>query len=86
MTYWTVVTRLPRGRFMHPVANVPAGLDWRAATIIAAQVFKAHPELEVWYVTEQGAPGVWPEDVDNVLLDTGRRIPIRWDSAPQVTL
>lgn len=87
MNDWTVITRKHRGRFMHPVAGVPEGLDWRGAVDVASEIATARPDLEVWYVpTQEAQADSYPEDRDNVLLgDTGRRIPIRWDSTPQAT-
>lgn len=79
---WTVVTRVKRGRFFRPVANVPTGLGWREAVEVAGAIIRAYPELDVWYVPTQESEQ-FPEDRDNILMETGRRVPIRWDSAPQ---
>jgi len=83
-TLWTVVTRKPRGRYMHPVPVVPG--TWHDAVEAARVIAEARPDLEVWYVpTRESQADGWPEDRDNVMLPSGRRLPIRWDSEPQFT-
>lgn len=80
-TLWTVVTRKPRGRYLHPVAGFTP-TDWHGAVAAASVIVQAEPNLEVWYTTTEDSPTV-EEDRNNVMLDDGRRLPIRWDSEPQ---
>lgn len=80
MTEWTLVSRRKGGRFFRPVGNVPAGLTWHGARTIA-DAMPHETDVYVWYVPRVSS---WPEDVDNVLQDNGKRVPIRWDATPYV--
>lgn len=82
MTDWTLVSRRKGGRFYRPVAGVPAGLTWDEARTLAAAV-PYSDDVYVWFV-----PRVSPheEDRDNVLEDSGKRFPIRWDAAPLLSV
>jgi hypothetical protein len=85
---WTIVTRAKGARFYRPVGGVPEGLDWDGARAVADQVAAVlrptgDTTTQIWWVPRVAS---WPEDVDNVLEDSGRRFSIRWDAAPTVTL
>lgn len=79
---WTLVSRRKGGRFYRPVAGVPTGLDWDAARILG-QTVPYSEDTQVWFVPRETT---WEEDRDNVLEDSGRRFPIRWDAAPQIAV
>lgn len=83
---WTVVTRLKGARFYRPVAGLPTDLDWdgarNAADTVAGLLRGVHDDALIWYVPRVST---WPEDRNNVLEDSGKRVPIRWDAEPTVT-
>jgi hypothetical protein len=77
---WTLVSVEKGGRIARPIANAPV-TDWWGA-MEATQAMPVPDGVDVWYVPAQGQQ-VWPEDQDNILLPSGRRIPIRWDATPK---
>lgn len=80
MSEWTLVSRRKGGRFYRPVGNVPTGLDWKGAYALCDSVPYSEG-IQVWYVPRVAS---WPEDVDNVLEESGKRFPIKWDASPLV--
>ena len=80
MIMWTIVTRDPKGRFFRPVAGAPKG-PWSMAAAAAYRT-NAPGSVDLWYVPCQGQ-GSHAEDIDNILLPSGKRVPIRWDAAPK---
>jgi hypothetical protein len=84
---WTLVSIAPRARYARPVAGAVVG-TWSEAQAQAATIdtnVLLPVGIDVWYVPAEGAQ-VHPEDKDNLLLDNGRRVPIRWDAKPQIAV
>lgn len=81
---WTLVSRRKGARFFRPVADVPAGLSWEASGAMGRQLAReiGDDTVQVWNVPTAGS-AQHEEDRDNVLTDSGKRFPIRWDAAPQ---
>jgi hypothetical protein len=82
-TRWTLVTLRPRARFARPVGGAPVGTwdevyDSRA---LCSVLEGSEDRGQVWVVPTEGAAS-HEEDMDNILLDNGRRVPIRWDAKP----
>lgn len=79
---WTLVSRPARGRYFRPVAGVAAGLSWWGARYVADAMGAAGlipAGADVWFVPTQGSDQ-HPDDRDNVMLASGKRLPIRWDA------
>jgi hypothetical protein len=72
---WTIVSIDPRGRFARPIADAPEGTWAQAAA--AAYLTNAPLTADIWFVPCQG------QGEDFLLLESGRRVPIRWDAAPK---
>lgn len=77
MSAWTIVSRRKGGHFYRPVGNVPDGLTWDEARELA-QTLPYSDDVYVWYVPVDP----YEEDRDNVLEDSGKRFPIRWNASP----
>lgn len=85
MVRWTLVARNPRGKFFRPVAGAPVD-TWETAHDVGAVLGSVVPnDVDIWWVPAQGE-STHEEDRDNILVDSGRRIPIRWDAEPQYTV
>lgn len=80
---WTLVSLAPRARFARPVQGAVVG-TWIEASE-QSRTLTVPEGTEVWYVPAEGSKQ-HPEDKDNLLLDSGRRVPIRWDAKPQITV
>jgi hypothetical protein len=74
---WTIAYRKPHANHFHRVTDW-AG-TWQQAFDLAGVVARAHPELQVWYAGTRQAEldgYVVPEDHQNILTDSGRRVPV----------
>jgi hypothetical protein len=73
---WTVAFRKPRANRFRRVTDWSG--TWHEAEQMARRTID-RDELEVWYVPTRQAEldgHVWPEDVGNILTNTGRRVRI----------
>lgn len=74
---WTLAWRKRRANRFERATNW-AG-TWHQARELCGAFADAHPELEVWYVPSRAAEDTGystGEDVGNILVDTGRRVPV----------
>lgn len=72
---WTIAYRKPRANRFLRVTNWQG--TWAQALAVSQVFAAAHPELQVWYVpTAASDANGAPEDIGNILVDTGRRVRI----------
>lgn len=79
MTYWTVAYRKTHANRFERVGGI--ALDWDAATELAIEVHEALGDgYEVYYLPNRQAEldgFVFPEDIGTVLVESGKRVPIK---------
>jgi hypothetical protein len=75
-TTWTLAYRKRTANRFQRMTNWEG--TWAQARELAVIFGEAHPELDIWYVPTQAsdANGA-PEDIGNILVESGRRVRIR---------
>jgi len=84
-TAWTIVGKTVRGRYFRPIDGATPG-DWAHAMEEAKSLASVRSELLIYATPAQGQVPADNEDADNIMLDSGRRVAIRWDATPAASM